>query len=251
MKRIYLLLMLMTFSVPAFADDALVALYEQGNDAYNRGEFQKAISLYEQALATGVRNSNLYYNLGNAYYRAGDTGRASLNWHRAERLNPRDPDVRANVELIEKSGEISPSLKEKQGFNEFLRRIRDSGSAKQWGMVLSVFIWAFWLSLSIFIIISNQSLRKIFLGLIIFFIIGILLTGTGFGFRFRFENEPAGVVMTSGVQAKSGPGDNFPVLFEPVVGTKVLIRECRSGYCQIEIPPGMVGWVDGKVLERI
>jgi tetratricopeptide (TPR) repeat protein len=69
------------------------------NALYESGHTPEAIRMYEQLVAQGVQDSGLLYNLGNAYYRQNDLGRAILNYELAARLAPRDPDVRANLSL--------------------------------------------------------------------------------------------------------------------------------------------------------
>ncbi|MCK5643063.1 MAG: tetratricopeptide repeat protein, partial [Gammaproteobacteria bacterium] len=69
------------------------------NQLYNNGEYSTAAQFYEQLISQGKVHSSLYYNLGNAYYVQGDIGRAILNYQRASRLDPRDPDIRENLAM--------------------------------------------------------------------------------------------------------------------------------------------------------
>ena len=69
------------------------------NQLYNTGSYAEAAQVYEQLLSQGMTHSSLYYNLGNAFYVQGDLGRAILNYQRAARLDPRDPEIRANLAL--------------------------------------------------------------------------------------------------------------------------------------------------------
>jgi tetratricopeptide (TPR) repeat protein len=66
---------------------------------YESGQYAKAAEAYQQLVDQGYSDAALFYNLGNAYFKQGDIGRAILNYRRAERLHPRDPDTRANLEL--------------------------------------------------------------------------------------------------------------------------------------------------------
>ena len=74
-------------------------LMASANERYSRGEYVEAAQQYESLLAGGFRDAALYYNLGNAYFQQSDLGRATLNYLRAERLSPRDPDIRSNLAL--------------------------------------------------------------------------------------------------------------------------------------------------------
>ncbi|MCQ3980520.1 MAG: hypothetical protein DPW09_44490, partial [Anaerolineae bacterium] len=66
------------------------------NEDYEAGNYADAASIYEAIIASGLHNSNVYYNLGNAYFKQEDLGRAILNYRRAQRLDPRDADTTAN-----------------------------------------------------------------------------------------------------------------------------------------------------------
>ncbi len=91
--RILLVFLLMTLT--GYADD-----FSRGNAAYVDGKFDVAIEAYEAAVASGTSNANLFYNLGNAYYRAGRVGKAALNYERALVLNPGHAEAIANLRVI-------------------------------------------------------------------------------------------------------------------------------------------------------
>src|SRR5206468_976205 len=72
-------------------------IFFRANALYGEERHPEAAAEYEKILAAGYESGNLYFNLGNAWFRAGDTGRAILEYERARRLLPRDPDTRANL----------------------------------------------------------------------------------------------------------------------------------------------------------
>ena len=73
--------------------------FAEGNEAYEKGEYQQAVDIYSQILNDGLASWELYYNLGNAYYRLEQTGNAILNYHRALRLAPNKQIIRDNLDL--------------------------------------------------------------------------------------------------------------------------------------------------------
>lgn len=102
MKIRLTILLLITLLIPAgiaYAgnEDSVRELFYQGNIYYSDNELQQAINSYEMALSYGYESSALYYNLGNAYFKNGELGRAIVNYLRAERLSPNDPDTRSNL----------------------------------------------------------------------------------------------------------------------------------------------------------
>ncbi|MFQ5578720.1 MAG: tetratricopeptide repeat protein, partial [Anaerolineae bacterium] len=80
-------------------DDSPTGIMLQANRLYEAGQFAEAAQTYRQLIDRGLQNQVVYYNLGNAYFKQGDLGRAILNYRRAGRLVPRAPDIRANLTL--------------------------------------------------------------------------------------------------------------------------------------------------------
>ncbi|MDQ6624878.1 MAG: tetratricopeptide repeat protein, partial [Verrucomicrobiota bacterium] len=74
--------------------------FAKGNEEYAAGKFREAIELYDGVVRDGQLSAALFYNLGNAWYRAEDLGRAILNYERALALQPRHPEALANLRLV-------------------------------------------------------------------------------------------------------------------------------------------------------
>ncbi len=79
--------------------DPRIAAFDAANRLYEQGRYREAAAAYEALLAQGIVSPALYFNLGNAWFKAGAAGRAIGNYRLAERLAPRDPDIRANLRL--------------------------------------------------------------------------------------------------------------------------------------------------------
>ena len=72
---------------------SMESLFKQGNNAYNKAEYKKAISLYEQTLKMGQYSAELYYNLGNAYYKLNNIAESIYYFEKAKQLDPKDEDI--------------------------------------------------------------------------------------------------------------------------------------------------------------
>ncbi len=98
-----ILLILLTLSASAaFAGPIENSLFQDANEAYSRGDYDQAISKYEQITTTSGYSPSVLYNLANSYALSGNTGRAILNYERALRLSPSDSDISGNLELVKK-----------------------------------------------------------------------------------------------------------------------------------------------------
>jgi len=251
MKRAWLIIILSAMLVPGMASASTdpAAGYNQGNHYYSQGQYVKANGWYADAF---VKNSYLFYNIGNTQYKMGNPGWAVLFWLRAERLSPRDPDIRANLKLVQTQISKALPVSSSNPITDFFKSLRDLSSSRGWGMLLSVSIWGFWVALSLRIIFGRSRFRTGFSILLSSFIILVLASGAGFLSRRSWEQEPAAVVIdNNGVSAKSGPGKDLTNVFNLPAGARVLVKECRSGFCSIELPPGMVGWADEKSIKKV
>ena len=77
----------------------LASIWKSAEEAYATGDFAGAARHYESLVSSGASSPSLFYNLGNAYYRGGNIGKAVLNYERALKLDPSDADARHNLEL--------------------------------------------------------------------------------------------------------------------------------------------------------
>ena len=96
MKRIYIILMLLLSGVVTYATD-VKTLAEEATKMYQEGDYQKAIDLYNEMLSDDMESATVYYNLGNCYYKQGETAKAILNYARALLLHPGDNDIKYNL----------------------------------------------------------------------------------------------------------------------------------------------------------
>src|SRR5439155_7467482 len=110
----------LTASLAAFLAMSLFAQsdaeFMRANQAYAQGHFKEAIDGYEALIRGGPWNANLFYDLGNAYFRTGDFGRAILNYERALALEPHHPEATANLQMARDEAhalELQPSWPER------------------------------------------------------------------------------------------------------------------------------------------
>ena len=127
----------------AFAQASMESLFKQGNSAYNKAEYQKAISLYEQTLKMGQFSAELYYNLGNAYYKLNNIAESIYYFEKAKQLDPNDEDIIINsnfaknmtIDAIEK-------LPESQ-IVTFQKKIYRIFNFSYWSYLTVILFWIF------------------------------------------------------------------------------------------------------------
>ena len=115
--------------------------FEQANQLYERSQFAEAAATYETLVHANTTSPALFFNLGNAYFKAGQVGRALVNYRRAEELAPRDPDIRANLQFARNSVP-GANLRPAKGWIRWLPRLTLNEAA----LVSAVALWV-WLGL--------------------------------------------------------------------------------------------------------
>ncbi len=231
---------------------AVSSEWKEANEAYAKGIYAESIRLYEQLLQTQGESPELYYNLGNAYFKSNEIAKSILNYERALDLYPLYEDASVNLEMANQK--IVDNLEDAETFfirkwYEILVKLLPSN---QW-VVISVVFFLITLVMSFFFLFSNSMLiRKtgFYSGLI-----ALILSITAFvfaGIRKNQEvNRQNAIIMSGVVVVKSSPDKSGTDLFQLHEGTKVKITGELGEWVEIHLINGNVGWMETKHLEKI
>jgi tetratricopeptide (TPR) repeat protein len=235
----------------AMATDTMLT----ANQLYETGQFGQAAQGYQQLVDQGFTDSTLFYNLGNAYFKQSDYGRAILNYRRAILLAPRDPDIQANLDLARAQvvDQLAETDDTNEGFFSSLGRW-----TQQWLTIneLAIAVLAGWiLFVLLMIIFSNtqkgSSLRE---GLQYALIVALLVLTVGMiglGSRMHVENsQPEAVVVAEEVNVTSGPGAQYVTEFSLHSGTEVRVLETRGNWTRLA-GDQLQGWVPANAVEAV
>ncbi len=230
-----------------------VAFFQEGNRRYTAGDYAGAVEAYEAILAAGLEGADLYYNLGNAYFKAGELGRAILSWERAARLDPSDPDVRANLELARSltADAIEP-----------LPRFWLLEAVSWWihvwprGLLLGMAAAAWWLTGAgaLLWIVADGARTRAWGRRLVWTagLVSVLLGATVAARELGVGQPEEGVVLQEVVQVRSAPAeDDDLTLFEIHEGTRVRVMRRSGGWAEIALDDGKVGWVPVEAFEVI
>ena len=180
------------------------------NQLYESGRYQEAAQVYEQLLSQGTENSSLYFNLGNTYLVQGDHGRAILNYQRAARLDPRDPDIKANLAIArarsasEFTVEAVNPIQSLASFSSSWMTLNEMG-------ITALAIW-FMLGLLVFAYRQLQpgKLRALLQYGLILAALFFVTTSLSLGSRMYVERStPEAVIVADVVTLNSDPGEEY------------------------------------------
>ena len=227
--------------------------FQQGNQRYQEGDFAGALEAYQALLNGGLESADLYYNLGNAFFKTGNLGRSILNYERALELRPGDADVRANLELARSitADEIEP-----------LPRFWLFSVASWWvnllprnGLILTV-VLSYLLGVGgLCVRILSQKDGTVGRATwmagsagVVFLLMGITLLAR----EGVLAETHWGIILADEVAVQSAPSaeDNL-TLFHIHEGTKVRLDQVTEGWTEVVLEDGRVGWIETPVFEEI
>lgn len=223
--------------------------FNEANAAYTKGDYAKAIGLYQQLLAERWQSGPLYYNLGNAYFKQGETGKAILYYEKAKRLIPGDADLKAN--LAHASGNANPGTPGWQ--TRLWEAIVFSCSLEQAWSATSVCLFLL-AGILIVLILWPQGFAQLkpwpqaalaVTGCALMICLGIAVC-TGIE-----RSQPAAVAVQAGGEARFEPTAQAPLRFNLTEGSRVVIQEQRKGWSLVARRDGVKGWVQSSFLEKI
>lgn len=239
------------FAGVVFADQ-LSFKFEEGNQFYQNGEYENAVAAYEEILANGFASSEVYYNLGNAYYKLGLNAKAILNYERGLALKPNDEDILfnlqiANLEVVDKIPEIPEFV-----LSRYLRQFRDRLGLSALTIITLCTYITFFAFLTLQVITRSHFLKRKFKAGTILISVLLVFASVLLVSKIQSINSSIqAIVMASEIGVKSAPNEDAIELFKIHEGLKVKITQQRDAWSQIKLPDGKLGWLPVNAVEII
>lgn len=224
----------------------------EGDSAYMRDDYASAIQIYENLLKKGEA-ADVYYNLGNSYYKAGDIAKAILSYERALLLQPGNADIRANLEIA-RSKTIDKVVPVPEiFFVSWVKSLINCMSIDAWAKLGVVFFILLLVSLYLFFF-SKQIVWKKTGFIAGFILLAFVILSNVFASQQKSEltNRNDAIVLSPSVTVRSTPSDSGTSLFILHEGHKVEIKDnSMREWKEIRLEDGKVGWVPAFAIEVI
>ena len=248
MKKILFIIMIQILSFSVFAENEI----DLANDAYSKGNYNEAIELYNKVLEKNGESAEIYYNLGNAYYKENKTASAILYYERALLLDPSDADIRFNLELAEQKS-VDKIVPVGEFFiSSWFRALKQSANAESWSLIGVACYILLLICAAVFLFNNKIVLRKIsFYSAIIFIIIVITANVFAADQTDQLQNRSAAIVFAPTVTVKSSPDNSGNDLFLLHEGTKVMVKSKLGSWYEIQLEDGNIGWIPKDKIEII
>ena len=238
MKKIIFILSIL-FCLQTFAEDVI---FTKANKEYTNQNYAAAISLYDSIISKNLESSELYYNLGNCYYKTQDWANAIWHYEKSLQLE-RNEKTKQNLELarIKIIDRIEPIPK--LFYKKWWYNLISLYSTKIWQILSIICIW-----IVLMIQFTNYKKKIISDFFNITTLIFLLITYASYENNY---NKKEGVIFSSTTIVKSAPTTESTNLFSLHSGSKVEILDSIGDWINIRISNGNSGWILQKSIEKL
>jgi tetratricopeptide (TPR) repeat protein len=218
--------------------------FAKATQAYSSSRFQEAITGYEALVRSGDWSANLFYDLGNAYFRVGDLGRAILNYERALALERHHPEAKANLQIARDQARALELTARP------IERVLRFASVNQFAIAAAIALWVAAFSLVHLLFAQRQHAGAIALSSLSLFIFASAAFAS-----YRLENGTHGkalaIVIANDVEARLATADNAHSVLALPPGSEIEILSTRGDWFYAALPNNLRGWLPAKSAELV
>ena len=250
MKKIYFSLLFVFASVLAYGQETTKA---QADSAYINNDYANAVYLYENILANQGESADIYYNLGNSYYKMDNIAKAILNYEKALMLNPGNGDIRFNLELAQSKTVDKVTPMSEVFLITWMKSLTNTMSEQGWSkLAIASFILTL-LGLVLYFFSKKITMKKIgFISALCLMLVCILANVFASSQKSKAQSHSSAIIMEPSVTVKSTPNEGGTELFILHEGRKVMIKDnTMREWKEIQLEDGNAGWVPASVIEII
>jgi tetratricopeptide (TPR) repeat protein len=225
---------------------------EEAITAYQQADYEGAIALYESVLASGQHSTGVYFNLGNACYKAGHLGKAVLNYERALLLDPYNKEVTENLNFVQQ--QIEPTVEAIPPF--FLQAwwdsLRSVFSSTLWAAIGLLLLWLGAAGASLWLIGKTRERRKMGFKLgLTGFLLCVLPLLLAFSRKKTETDSSFAIILTDNSILRVAPSEESEERMTLKEGWKVECVDELANWFKVKLANGEMGWIKMTNLEQL
>ena len=244
MKILYIILLLSN-------TQGLDSIFDQSNAFYTDGKYQMAIDGYKDILNSGFESAELYYNLGNAYYKLNNIPESNFFYEKARSISPTDEDILINLSFaqnlrIDKIEKLP--ITQTQNFKINILNLL---SEKGWSVLLIILAWIACVSFVLYLSVNNSGNKRIFFTQFIILMIGLIVVFTINYEKKKLNNEKFAIIYDKEIEVWSEPNKISELKFLLHEGTKVKQVDTIQDWVNIQLENGTLGWIQSSSIKTL
>ena len=226
--------------------------FEKGNSLYQKGQYEKAIQAYESVLDSHQQSADLYFNLGNCYYKLNKVAPSIYNYEKALVLAPEDVDVTNNLKFAQKLTIDEVKEVPKVGFAKLLHDFTGMYHYNTWAWISIVFGLMFLgFFIGYYFSLAAVLKRIFFFGMFVWVLFLLVSVGAAIFEKNHFVTDRPAIVFAEVTEVKSEPQKASPATFILHEGTKVFVKEILGKWKKIELTDGTEGWIESEAIREV
>lgn len=251
MKKTLSIVYILLFAVTVFAQDYQAA-FQRGNEAYTNADFERAADIYEQILGKGQMSFELYYNLGNAYFRLNEMPKAILNYERALQIKPQQKAAQYNLKLanqrtVDQISTVTPFF-----LIKWWMTWRGFFSSTTWSILTISMMFFGVFGFTVWLLGESRKMKKVgFLLGVGFISLGILFGLTAWQRYTHEQNTNMAILFAEETPLKVGADNASPDILMLHEGVKVEVLGKTGLWNKVRLPNGEQGWLPVESLVEI
>ncbi len=220
-------------------------LFEDGNTAYNEGDFTKAVSFYEQTLEMGQHSAALYFNLGNSYYRLNKVAESIYYFEKAKQLDPDNEDIIVNGAFAQNMTLDAIEAIPKSQLAQIQQSVFSLFSLATWSRITLLWIWLFVVVFIAYLFLKATEWKRFyfFISLLCLFLF-VSSFAISFSINQQQENTQFAILFSNKIDIWSEPNQRGEIQFTLHEGTKIQLLESLDEWNKIRIANGSEGWIE-------
>jgi len=220
------------------------AEFAKANQAFAQGHFKEAIANYETLIRDGQWSANVFYDLGNAYFRTGDFGRAILNYERALALERHHPEATANLQIARDEAhalELPPNWSE---------RYLQFTTINEYSIAAAVAFWLAIFGMATLIFARRRSTTMIVISIGCLLVSGVAICSV---YTLDRGSKGRGLAIVTGkdVQARLATADTANAVLALPSGSEIKVLSTRGDWIYAALPNNLRGWIPAKNAEQV
>lgn len=247
-KVIYLLVFIITTVSLAKTNTA----FEQGNELYNKGQYNEALEKYNSILETNQHSSELYFNIANAHYKLNHIAPSVYYYEKALLLSPNDKEIKNNLAFANNMTIDAIEVVPEVGFSKLVKNATNIMSFDAWAKTAVALIIVF-VVLFLIYYFSYKTFKKrltFVSGFVALFFTFVAIMFAFHKFQLDKNNQPA-IVFAKETQVKSEPNLRSQEAFKLHEGTKVQVLDTVNHWKKIKLTDSKIGWISSEDIKLL
>lgn len=225
-----------------------LGMFSKANELFQQGNYEQAKKTYLEIIDSGVYSGNIYYNLGNTYFKLGQLGRAIVNYERAKILLPQDSDVQANLQYALSLCNNSVVPLKHFWLISFINKIAEQLTLDGWTIVLSGVYFLILLFAAGFMLTKIAGFKKTAIVLLC----GLVFVSCIWWVKFQqIRITRNAVIIVTEIDSRFAPSEDAVVHFKSYEGAGIEVIDRKNTWVRIKTPDGKIGWVPEIAVEII